>query len=105
MREINKHEARALIFWAAVGFRYSAGGSYSDIDEICCKLAKGFNIPYSKSGFQKGNKFHIWLTPKSANELWKSAVGQDSKVPHIVKRDLYRIRKLDLTHPHYGKNK
>ena len=92
-KEITKHEARVLIFWASVGFSNSVGGSYLDVTDIAQKLAKKFGIPYKEKDFQKGTKFCIWLTPKAANELWCAAVNRKAKVSYIVKSELFKIRK------------
>jgi len=92
--KINKHEARALVFWASKGFQDSIAGSYQDIPKIAENLMRRFNIPYAKKDFQRGTKTMIWLTKKSAEELWKASVGQKAKVPYVVKSDLYKIKKF-----------
>ena len=90
---IDKHEARALLFWASVGFQNSIGGSYQDIPEICKGIAKHFSIPFSKRDFQKGTKLPFWLTPKVASILWEVSVGRGGKIPSSTLRKLYRARK------------
>ena len=88
--KITKHEARVLIFWASVGFRHSVGGSYLDVPQVAEKIARRFDIPFTKKDFQKGNKMSFWFSPKVASELWKSAVGQPAKIPFYVKSELYK---------------
>lgn len=94
--KISNHEARALIWWASVGFQNSRGGSLQDIPDVAQAVAKRFGISYRAKDFQKGTRQVYWFTPKTANALWELAVGRKATVPSSVKSTLYRSRKILL---------